>query len=311
MFLFYGLKLEAVVFSQLITAGVLSFVLLFFAQLESVSLKFPRWSETSKPIKYGLYQTGEAFINYLSAQFDQLLIGKLLGSEVLGIYSYVKALVFRPALQLINPIVNKVTFPLMVNYKESHSITNIYAQIIRFLSMINVPLYLGMALYPATVLFIAYGQEWQQHAELLRWLALYMLIISLINPVGALLRATGEVKRGFLWNSFVTLVRPVVIIASVSFGVVWLVKMLVLLQVFLFVLHWRFLISPVTKLTFGNLIKACIMPFSALGISAFVVFVFDVQVQAMPSLVELLFVALAYCLLMFPFVRNTLKKIRK
>ena len=122
VFLFYGLKLEAVVFAQLVTAAVLSCVLLFFTKLESVSLKFPRWSETSRPIKYGLYQTGEAFINYLSAQFDQLLIGKLLGTEVLGIYSYVKALVFRPALQLINPIVNKVTFPLMVNYKEKVNI---------------------------------------------------------------------------------------------------------------------------------------------------------------------------------------------
>lgn len=121
VFLYLGLSLNAVIYSQLITAIILSLLLLFNRAVKPCIPAFPQLSQIIKPVKYGLYQTGEAFINYLSAQFDQLLIGKLLGAETLGIYSYIKSLVFRPALQLINPIVNRVTFPLMVNYKSTHS----------------------------------------------------------------------------------------------------------------------------------------------------------------------------------------------
>ena len=99
------------------------------------------------PIKYGLYQTGESFVNFISAQLDQLLIGKLLGPDVLGIYAYVKALVFRPALQLINPVVNKVAFPLIVKHKETHSLAILYGMVIRLLSLINIPLYCLVALF--------------------------------------------------------------------------------------------------------------------------------------------------------------------
>jgi len=245
----FDLRLLSVVIAQLLNAVLLSACLLIgFSELRPKFVKV-HLNEIIEPIKYGLYQTGESFVNFISAQLDQLLIGKLLGAEVLGVYAYVKALVFRPALQLINPVVNKVAFPLMVNHQHTHSLGLLYGMILRLLSLINVPLYSLVALFPDFILALTFGEQWLEHAQLLRWLAIYMLIISMMNPIGALLRASGAVKRGFWWNIAITIVRPLIIVFSIDAGVVNMVKMLVLLQILLFVLHWWFLIKPISGLS--------------------------------------------------------------
>ncbi len=311
LLIYFDFRLEAVIFSQLAAASILTLLILIFNKSLLPSLERIQWRSIAAPVKYGLYQTGESFINFLSAQFDQLLIGKLLGAETLGIYSYVKALVFRPALQLINPIVNRVSFPLMVQYKNVHSESVIYTQIIRLLSLINIPLYLLMACYPELVLSLAYGDDWLPHAELLKLLALYMLMLSLMNPIGVLLRATGEVKRGFWWNIAVTIIRPLLIVLSISSGVVWLVKVLVIAQVGLFFLHWYFLIRPVINLQFSQLIKAIAPPCFAFFIAALVVFLANEYVWQISPIVSAIIVSMAYCLLIAPAVIGAIKFIRK
>jgi len=265
----FDLRLLSVVVAQLLNALILSGCLLIGYKHLRPKLTRLKLNSIIEPIKYGLYQTGESFVNFISAQLDQLLIGKLLGAEALGIYAYVKALVFRPALQLINPVVNKVAFPLMVNHKHTHSLAILYSMILRLLSLINIPLYSLIALFPSLVLSLTFGEQWLEHAELLRWLALYMLIISMMNPIGVLLRASGQVKRGFWWNIAVTIIRPLVIIFSIELGIVEMVKMLVLLQVVLFVMHWWYLIKPVSGLSIIALCSSfmpAVLAFSAVSL---------------------------------------------
>ena len=72
----------------------------------------------------------------------------------------------------------------------------------------------------------------------------------MMNPIGVLLRASGEVKRGFWWNIAVTVVRPLVIVLSINEGITVMVQALVALQVLLFLLHWKLLIKPISGLSF-------------------------------------------------------------
>ena len=47
-------------------------------------------NEIKSLIGFGLFQMGERTINYFNSQFDVILIGKLLGTEALGIYNVCK-----------------------------------------------------------------------------------------------------------------------------------------------------------------------------------------------------------------------------
>jgi len=304
-------RLEAVIYAQLTGASALTLLILCFYSFPLPKFAKIDFSSIIAPIKYGLYQTGEGAVNYISAQFDQLLIGKFLGAETLGIYSYIKALVFRPALEIINPIINRVTFPLMVNFKKQHAISDMYSHVLSLLSLINIPLYLLVASFPELVLKLTFGESWLIHAELLKWLALYMLVISLMNPIGVLLKATGNVKRGFWWNIFVTLVRPTLIVLSISYGVVWLVKVLVIAQVCLYVLHWYFLIKPVINLSLVSLLKTLFLPLGAFIVSFLLVFALKHNIEQLNDYYAFGFMCLSYCLLISPALFNIVKLIRK
>jgi O-antigen/teichoic acid export membrane protein len=59
-----------------------------------------------------MYTVGNDIVSTVATQIDIIIIGKLLGTEVLGTYSIIKELILRPT-QLINPIVTKVSFPIM------------------------------------------------------------------------------------------------------------------------------------------------------------------------------------------------------
>lgn len=222
------------------------------------------WQDNQPLFRYGLYQAGESLINYLSAQFDQLLLGKMLGTEVLGVYAYLKELVAKPALQLISPIVHRVSFPMMAKHQASHQLSSMYLTIMRCLSLVTVPFYLTIALYPQWILSVVLGSGWLAHADLLRWLALYMLLITLINPVGALLRATGQVKRAFWWNALVTVVRPMVVVVSVHYGLVWLAKGLLLQQSLLLIAHGVVLLKPACQLSLTAYLRTLLLPVFAL-----------------------------------------------
>lgn len=309
-FLLFDFRLLSVVVSQLVNAIMLSSCLLIgFTHLRPKLTRL-RLNSIIEPIKYGLYQTGESFVNFISAQLDQLLIGKLLGAEVLGVYAYVKALVFRPALQLINPVVNKVAFPLMVNHQHTHSLALLYSMILRLLSLINIPLYSLVALFPGLILSLTFGEQWLGHAELLRWLALYMLIISMMNPIGVLLRASGQVKRGFWWNIAITIVRPLIIVFSIKLGIVEMVKMLVLLQVVLFVLHWVYLIKPVSGLSFERLCLSLAPAVLAFAIVSLFVLICVQPLLMLPAVYLFAFICVGYALAIAPQLIKVFKFIR-
>lgn len=305
------LRMTAIVFSQLIATSCLAFIVLKTSGYKRPLLEWPDWRPISEPIKYGLYQSAEACINFFSAQFDQLLIGKLMGAETLGIYSYIKSLVFRPAMQLINPVVHKVTFPLMAHYKDQHAIGDIYWQILRMLSLLNLPLYMAFVLYPEAILGLVFGESWVEHGMLLRWLAVYMLFISLINPIGAMLRATGQVKRGFWWNISVTLTRPAMVLIGVPFGLIWIVKALVFQQIILFFIHWLVLIKPVSNLSFLRFISAFKQAILLCLLSVIMVFSIKFIMPSITELTQVVVMGGIYGLMLLPIVRNIIQEIRK
>ncbi|HBI06300.1 MAG TPA: lipopolysaccharide biosynthesis protein, partial [Erwinia persicina] len=61
-------------------------------------------------MKYGVYQLGSQTINQLRTQADSLIVGKVMGAEMLGVYSLAKELVLQP-LKLVTPVINRLALP--------------------------------------------------------------------------------------------------------------------------------------------------------------------------------------------------------
>ncbi len=167
---------------------------------------------------FGSFQLGEESINYFGTQFDTIIIGKILGTEALGIYTIAKNLVMRPS-QIINPIVTRVTFPLMSKFQDNKDLLKkTYTSTINYLSSINFPIHLVILILAEPLINILFTKTWSQAIVIVKILALFSLVSSTFNPIGSLMLAKGRADLGFYWVIFFTMFSLPIVYAGTLLG---------------------------------------------------------------------------------------------
>lgn len=151
---------------------------------------------------FGLYQMGERSINYISAHIDKLLIGKFVGMEATGFYNMAWQLIIFP-LSKINPVINKVAFPVYAKVQDdSEALNRYYTLTVRSLSLVTVPILAFLSLYSSDVVLVVFGEGWETTATLVALLGIIGILKALGNPGGAIILALGYANIGFWWNVF-------------------------------------------------------------------------------------------------------------
>ena len=85
------------------------FFLIFGSYKYGLPTLYFRLSEVKDFLVFGLYQMGERMVNYLGANSDKILIGKLLGVQALGFYEIAWRMIMFPIYKL-NPAISRVLF---------------------------------------------------------------------------------------------------------------------------------------------------------------------------------------------------------
>jgi len=192
-------------------------------------------------LSFGLYQTGDATVNYFNSQFDLILVGKLLGSEILGGYSLARQFCFRPAM-VINPVLTRVAFPVMAKLQNSEKLPSIYCKLSALLATINFPVYIALAIFAEPLVLVLFGEKWLHIVPLFQLMAIWCLIRSTMNPVGSLMMAIGKVKQLFSWNLSLLVFIPSIIYLGSFYGVEGIATALILMQSLLLLAHWYILL---------------------------------------------------------------------
>lgn len=257
---YMGYGVYALVYGTL--AGVISQTIQFM----SLGLKEHKPSfvfnigEIKEFLGFGAYQMGEKTINYFNSQIDVLLIGKLLGTEVLGIYSVAKQLIMRPA-QIVNPIITKVTFPMMAKIQDdTEKLKNVYLKTINYLSSINFPVYAAMIVFAPELVMLMFGDKWMAAIPIVQILSVYGAIRSTGNPVGSLLLAKGKANWGFWWNFGLFFYVPVGIYISSYWGLIGVSWGLVVIMISLLIPNWYFLVNKLCNAKFVEYFKQILIP---------------------------------------------------
>ena len=196
-----GYGVMTLVIAMLTQAGVASLFFLWVGlrRYHKPSLVYCH-SELRGFYGFGLYQMGERSINYISANADKLLIGKLVGMNATGFYNLAWQLIIFP-LSKINPIVNKVAFPVYSKVQDDPVALNRYYTFnFKALSLVTMPLLAFLVFFSHEVVQIVYGKGWDATAELLPVFALIGILKALGNPGGAIILALGRADVGFWWN---------------------------------------------------------------------------------------------------------------
>jgi len=195
-----GQGVFSIIFGQL-SMVIVRTVLLFGVGWKSwrPSLRFRRKDLTGY-IGFGLFQMGERSVSYFGKQLDKLLIGAFLGAQALGFYSIAYQLMLRP-FQVFNPVLTRVTFPVFSKIEaDNDRLSRNYLEVIRVISLVLMPVYLGMIVLATPLLTVFLGKGWDTTISTFKVLAILGMFYSLGNPSGSLFLAKGRADIGFYMN---------------------------------------------------------------------------------------------------------------
>lgn len=210
-----------------------------------------------KPLcKLGIFQTGTQVLDYISTKIDIIILGKLLGTNDLGLYNLAKELILR-AIDVLNGIANKVALPYFVQMQNSHDTLRCnYCKLMRLLSSVNIPVCAMIGALSIPIVDIMYGSNYAEVAPILSILSIWGMFVVVGNPVSNIIISTGNTKISFQYTMlrliiFIpgTLVFSYISLMALSFGQI-------LLAVFGYILSWYMLLYKTIKLDFITYIRS-------------------------------------------------------
>jgi len=181
----------------------------------------PKWTFDLQIVKpamvFGGFQMGSQIINQLRTQVDQLIIGKVIGIEALGIYALAKELIMQPN-KLIAPISSRLVLPRFAKLQSDvKALSVLFDKSITILLGFNAIVYLALTLAVFYILPVFFDKNYAQSFEIFS----ILLLIGLIRPSGSLLgllaQAKGVSKVEFKWNMIASIVSISAIICAIPF----------------------------------------------------------------------------------------------
>lgn len=268
---FAGLVVALV--SALAGAGVYSLVLSMIAVnlianswlLVSNLRKYPlelrfRWNEIYSFLKIGAYNMGSSFMEFFSRESDTLLIGKLMGTEVLGLYSLAKQLVIK-VFNMLNPVMVNVLNPVLSSVQaETDRVKALTLKSVSLIVAVIFPVYFFIAVLSKPILYVLYGQEYTAGWLILAFLSVSYAIQSLYSPSGSLQIATGRTDIGLRWTLVQALLTPLTIGLAASLNINWVAVSMATLSIVLVVPHWAIQYKPMAGISWSEYLSALLKP---------------------------------------------------
>ena len=219
-----------------------------------------RLGEVKPHVRFGLYVVGGTILGTVNAQIDINLGGWFLGATAIGLYSLPRELSLR-VLSLTNPIVTRVSFPLLAEVQRDRSqVRRVYFGAVSMIALVNVPIYAALALYAEDVILLALGADWSHAVPIFRILALRGMFAVLGNPSGGLVLAMGRGRLLWWWTLSQAFIMVVVISAASPWGGVGLAWAKLIISVLSLVLQHYVFIRPLCAGTFGDYSRAALTP---------------------------------------------------
>ena len=143
-------------------------------------------------LRYSVHIIGSSFTSFVLTHGDTLLVGRLLGSGLLGIYN----LAWQTSNLVSKNIVNlgsKLFFPMLAAVSEDRERTTaVLKRLLRILSGLAFPALVGLFVVADDFIVVVYGEKWAEAVLPLRILIIYALRYSVGSPLGPVLKALGR-----------------------------------------------------------------------------------------------------------------------
>lgn len=133
-------------------------------------------------------------VTYFERNVDSLIIGKLLGSALLGIYALAIKIMLLPV-QNLALVVSRAIFPALCRQRASRAaMADLYLRAVGAVSLVTAPAMAGIFVLREQLVECLFGAHWLEVANLLTWLAPAGFIQALTTGTGVVFLALGETR---------------------------------------------------------------------------------------------------------------------
>jgi len=256
----YGFKIYSVIIPSILNVFLNSLLLAFKGMREIYMPKFVfKIKKILFYVKFGITLTIGGLLNYINSRSDEILIGKLLGSKDLGLYYVTKNIIQKPQF-VINPIITRVTFPLMAKIQDDvEKLKNVYMKTVNAIATVNFLIYTLIIVFADLIVKFVLGPKWIDSVRIMQILSVYFMIRS-TGSVGSLILSRGKPKYSMYWNLALFFLIPITIYISSFYGIIGVSIGWVCLMSFLMFPLWLFVVKPLCGAGFVEYFKQIFIP---------------------------------------------------
>lgn len=214
---FYGFGVSSLIYGTLAKEFLSLITIYLFGKLR---LSFKYNPGKLKNIFY--YSGGIGLSNifsYSANNADYVIIGKLLNSSALGLYTRAFNIMTLP-LSKISMTLFEVIFSVFSEIQNDiEQIKNIYLKTVKVIALLTFPILASMILGSELIINGIYGQKWSGAIKVLQILCIAGFFRVITNSAGAVTKATGKVYAEVWRQMIYALLLIVGAVMGVKFGI--------------------------------------------------------------------------------------------
>jgi len=221
-------------------------------------------------INFGRNLTVTNFFIYFSLNLDNILIGKFIGANALGIYGRAYRLFMMPVTQIRMPVTNVAITSLSALKEQPNRYIKYYQRLLDLMATVTIPLTIYCVIEADFIIRMLLGLQWLEVIPVFRILAIAGIIQPVAQTLGIVLLTFGFSDRYLYFGMATTIIQVIAIVAGLSFGIKGVAAGYVVANYVIFIpsLFYCFHKTPVSVALF---LKTLIPPLLTSGLAAGIV----------------------------------------
>jgi len=201
---------------QVLANSTLGTVLIWCAGRWRPSFVFA-WDEVRRISGYSLNLAGFNVFYYIAQNLDNLLIGRFLGTEALGLYDLAYKLMAFP-MQAISSVFGRVMTPYYAKAQDDlPRFRQAFLRVAAAIAFVTFPLMFGLLAVREPFVLAVFGSNWASCITLLAMFAPLAAIRSVLTTTGSIFIATGRTDLQLRWG----VLSNLVVLAGLAVGLQW------------------------------------------------------------------------------------------
>lgn len=181
--------------------------------------------------RFGRNIYGQGFLGYFSRNMDFIITGKILGSEVLGIYQFSYNLPYLVQ-SYVQDGIAPVVFPVLSKVNDDYTrLARGFFRAVKYISIITFPLMVGLSFCANDFIIIVYGEKWLLAATPLKILCISAALASVHAIDWTVFSSIGRPEIGLKWDLFRLPLTIVSIIVCSRWGIIGIAGAMLFVEV--------------------------------------------------------------------------------